>query len=526
MLEQFYFSSSDDAAVQLAFDDLGYWVFIIVFAMIFIALIIANTLIRNIKPLRHALMPSPVLGGFILLAFLAIYEAIAGKPLINTGVLEMITYHCLGIGFIAVALKTKEKAEKNKKANIGVFDSSLVTVSTYLLQGVIGLVISFALYAIMNAWPASGVLVPMGYGQGPGQAMNWGANYENNTVGSLFGAFVGGKSFGLTIAAMGFICSSVGGVLYLNHERRKGNIKFVQSENYKEEVTVKTFTDENEISANTTIDKFSVQFALVFISYLISFGIIYGISKACDASGVAFLINTVKPLFWGFNFIIGTGIAVLVKGFLKKLMDKGYCRKKYINNYLLDRISGLVFDVMVVASIAAIRLDAFGKKEFIVPLVLMCVAAGVGTFFYTKHVCKKLFAKDGYFEESFLCMYGMLTGTASTGVILLRQIDPGFKTPACNNMVFQTLYSLVLGAPIMLLMSFVAKNELQLGLGIAIYAVLFLVMYALIRRRDISRFIKIKKGIPVADGAEGGASTQEGISVEDITEEITETKAE
>ncbi len=31
-------------------------------------------------------------------------------------------------------------------------------------------------------------------------------------------------------------------------------------------------------------------------------------------------------------------------------------------------------------------------------------------------------------------MFGMLTGTASRGMILLREIDPNYETPAANNL--------------------------------------------------------------------------------------------
>ncbi len=492
-MEDFY-----SAYITMQFDDLNFWAFVLVMTAIFVVLLIANALIRLIKPLGKALIPSPVLGGFILLAALSIYKAVAGKPLFNTFVLEMLTYHCLGMGFIAVALKTKEKLS-GKKAQKAIFDSSLITVSTYLLQGILGLAISITLYFIIQSWPASGMLVPMGYGQGPGQAFNWGMNYEN-MVSSEFGAFAGGKSFGLTVAAMGFVSASIGGVIYLYSQRRKGNIKFIEKvDTDKENNTVKTFTDENEIPSSKTIDKLSVQLGLVIAAYAVSFALIYGISKGCDASGIKFLINTVKPLFWGFNFIIGTGIAMLFKAVLNRLTKRGIVKKQYTNNYLLDRLSGLFFDVMVVAAIGSIDLTAFARTEFIVPLVLMCVTAAVASFFYVKHVCKHLYAKDGYFEESFLCMFGMLTGTASTGVILLREIDPDFKTPACNNMVFQTLYALVLGAPIMLLMTFVATSFLKLAIGMVIFTVLFFVLYGLIRRDDISRLIKKKRGIAITD---------------------------
>jgi ESS family glutamate:Na+ symporter len=48
-------------------------------------------------------------------------------------------------------------------------------------------------------------------------------------------------------------------------------------------------------------------------------------------------------------------------------------------------------------------------------------------------------------------MYGMLTGTASTGIILLREIDGDFKTPAADNMVYQNFPAIVFGFPMMLL---------------------------------------------------------------------------
>ena len=56
-----------------------------------------------------------------------------------------------------------------------------------------------------------------------------------------------------------------------------------------------------------------------------------------------------------------------------------------------------------------------------------------------------------YYEEQFLMMYGMLTGTASTGIILLREIDGNFKTPASDNMVYQNFPAIVFGFPMMFL---------------------------------------------------------------------------
>lgn len=470
----------------LEFDDINYWSFIIIIAGIFLALLVANVLIKSIKPLRKLLIPAPVLGGFLLLAVLMIYKAITGKALFNTFLLEMITYHCLGLGFVATSLKKKKQSEDKKKSRKGIFNSSLITVSSYLIQGIVGIIISLSLYFIIKSWPGSGILLPMGFGQGPGQAYNWGRNYQNltNEV-SAFGSFENGVSFGLTIAAMGYVAASIGGIVFLNSQRRKGNIKFVGKDEIDRDIdhlTLEDVASPNDIPSSGTVDKLSIQLALIFIGYAISFGIIFAISKACDASGVNFLINTIKPLFWGFNFIIGTGVAVLIKVIINKLQDKKVVKKEYINNYLMNRVAGFFFDVMVVAAIGSIDLTAFANPSFILPLALICALGGIVTYIYVRHVCKHLFSNEGYYEESFLCMYGMLTGTASTGVILLREIDPDLQTPASPNMVYQTLYSVLIGAPVLLLMSFVVKNMTHLLIGLGIYIAYFVILLILIKR--------------------------------------------
>ena len=290
----------------LQFWDISIWTLLLAFAGIFLASLLANALIQTIRPLKKALIPSPVLGGMLLLIFLTVYKAITGTELIEGSVLEIIT---------------------SQKA---ILNSSFFTIGGYALQAVIGLIITVSLYFIINAWPAGGVLLPMGYGQGPGQAFNWGntfSQYEDAV--SEFGAFVGGKDFGLSIAAMGFISASIGGVIYLNIERRKGNVKMQKEVDYTERLKLEDYESEGEIASSDSIDKMTIQFGLVFIIYAISFALLYGISTLCDLSGVGLLVNTVKPLFWGFNFIFGVAVAALYKLIYTKLKDKGVIKKQY-----------------------------------------------------------------------------------------------------------------------------------------------------------------------------------------------------
>jgi ESS family glutamate:Na+ symporter len=468
------------------FWDAGVWSLMIELTILLVAMLTANMLRRLIKPLRQSLIPSSVLGGFLILIANIFYEKITGGAFFNKVTMETLTYHGLGLGFVAMALRSS-KREKTKKSNTAVFDAGVTTVSSYLLQGILGLSITIGFFFLLGSWPASGLLLPMGFGQGPGQAYNWGHIYETATA---YAPFRFGGSFGLTVAAMGFVSAGLGGVIYLHRIKKKGLVNpLLQSTDEEESLTTESISDKGEIPLSESLDKLTVQIGLVVLTYMAAYGVMYLISIGLDSLG-GFFTSTVKPLIWGFNFLIGTVMAILVRNVLKGLTDRG--RRQYLNNFMLARVSGVMFDLMVVASIAAINLTAFSHREFILPLLAVCIVGAVATYLQLAFISKRLYPE--YPHEAFLSLYGMLTGTASTGVILLREIDPLFKTPAANNLVYQQLWAIVFGFPMLLLLGYApigltanpaTSNLTNTWVTLAALAVLFIVMNVILFRREI-----------------------------------------
>ena len=455
------------------FWDVSVWSFIMTLAILLGGMLIANALRRKIPFVRKSLIPSSVLGGFIVLLADRLFEAATGHSMFQAAVLETLTYHGLGLGFVALAWRSIDKS-RGKKAKTDIFNTSTVVVGTYLIQGIVGLVITIILFYLIGSYAAAGVLLPMGYGQGPGQAYNWGNIFQSYTD---YPAFNNGASFGLTVAALGFVSASLGGVFFLNRMRRRGDARTnIQNAEQIESLSAEKITSKGEIPLSESMDKLTVQFALIFVTYFLTFAAMYAVTLLLDKAG-GFFVNTVKPLVWGFNFLVGTAMAILFKNILAFFKRKGVMTREYTNNFMLNRISGAMFDIMVTASIAAIDLSAFRHKEFVLPLVLVCAAGALITYWYNMRVCKFLF--PDYTEEAFLSMYGMLTGTASTGVILLREIDPLFETPAANNLIYQNLWSIILGAPMLLLMGRVARSMTWTWLTLAILAGLLLVILLL-----------------------------------------------
>ena len=83
-----------------------------------------------------------------------------------------------------------------------------------------------------------------------------------------------------------------------------------------------------------------------------------------------------------------------------------------------------------------------------------------------------------YKEEQFMAMYGMLTGTASTGIMLLRELDPEFKTPVNENLVYQNLPAIAFGFPLMLLANLAPTDPLlTLGILFAFFVVMNVILF-------------------------------------------------
>ncbi len=421
-----------------SFWDSSVWGTVSLIGILLMSLLVANALKKSIKLLKASLIPTSVLAGMLLLIFAGIYDLITGDVLFETkffnqsgyNTLEMLTYHTLALGFIASTLKSS-KSKFTKKRATEIFNTGVTTVSNYLLQAVVGFGITIiAAMIVKDFFAAAGVLLPFGYGQGSGQALNYGNIYETE-----FG-FEGGKSFGLTIAALGFLSASIGGVIHLNILKKKNKIKL---ENIKKEnALIEQVEGENEIPMQDSIDKITVQTCFVFAAYLITYLLMHILGS---------LLPSMRSVIYGFNFILGVLSASLFKFILNFLRRKKIMKKEYVNDFLMTRISNFFFDIMVVAGIAAIRLGVLGKYWGI--MLILGVAGLVVTYAYNRFVAKALF-KD-YPEEQFLMMYGMMTGTASTGTILLRELDGDFKTPAADNMVYQNFPAIVFGFPIMLL---------------------------------------------------------------------------
>ena len=108
--------------------------------IIALLVIISNVLRLKIPFVRKSLMPTAVMAGFFLLIL-----KYTGIVKVENSILEMITYHAIAIGFIALSLRVNKNSDESKSGLGIAVKSGAVIVSTYVIQGLVGLIISIFL---------------------------------------------------------------------------------------------------------------------------------------------------------------------------------------------------------------------------------------------------------------------------------------------------------------------------------------------------------------------------------------------
>ena len=246
------------------------WAFPVQLGLLLLFLMLGNILRRKIPLFRNCLIPSALLGGGILLVVDIVANQF-GFVLVDNRQMQVITYHCLAIGFAAMSLKTEKSTHQTRRAQVLEFGA--LQGGTYMLQAMVGLGITLLMFLFTQHGGRvisyiCGLILPLAFGQGPGNALSWDINFTNIPAAQ----FAGNGSFGLSLASIGFVVASVFGVFYINIHKRRGEL-YVRSTEQSQEIADQTKSAEGEIPDNESVDKFSLQVGFVALAYAISYGL-------------------------------------------------------------------------------------------------------------------------------------------------------------------------------------------------------------------------------------------------------------
>ena len=193
----------------------------------------------------------------------------------------------------------------------------------------------------------------------------------------------------------------------------------------------------------------SFHIAFVGLIYLVDYLFIKGIVYLLGLAGGSFT-HQFGNILWAYHAFFATLFALLAGKVLDKLN-----LHHILDDHVLTNISASSVDFLVTAAIMAIELVVV--MEFIVPIAIISIVGGIATTVFVLFMAKRTYSD--YFFERFISIFGLLTGTVSTGLALLRVVDPEYETPAASDLVLGSGLSLFIGFPLLFVINIPALKQ-------------------------------------------------------------------
>lgn len=391
-------------------------------------LVLAEGLAGLLPPLRRLGVPTSILAG--VLGLLLGPELMGLLPL-STEVLEAGVYHALGIVFIALSLQSPRRQQGGGAARHSGRSMAFGITFMVALQTVVGLALVMGLGLLGDdVHPGFGLLLPLGFEQGPGQALSVGGAWEQAGMPS-------GAQVGLIVAAIGFGWSIGAGVPLVAWGRARG---WVAAAPTREEAVDDEASEGGEPFPELPpggLAHLSRQLGAIAAIYALTWGLCLGLSGALVAAGMA----DIAAMIWGFHFMVGALLAMGLRPLLRRLPGGSP-----IHSETQARVAALTVDFATVAALAAIQLAVL--EAFWLPILLVTTVGGLVTLGTALWLAWRAFP-DAPFEHAVL-WFGLSTGTMPTGLALLRMIDPELRSPAPLSAVLGSAGAILGVAPILL----------------------------------------------------------------------------
>ncbi len=434
---------------------------LIAFAWLSGMLLLGALLRAKVKLFQKFLVPASIIGGILGFVLMSL-----GWTKVPHEAFSLIAFHLFGLGFVSIGLTGTDNTSKGVGKTVlkGSIWMALLFTASLCLQSLLGVGIIYGLNAFMEPiYQGLGLLVGHGYTQGPGQTLAIAAVWEKNFH------VQDAMSIGLTFAAVGFFVAAFVGVPLANWGVRKGFAANAPKDlpyDFLKGILEKGSTESagRLTTHSATIDGLAFHVALV--------GFVYGLAYLlCYFLKYNVLSGPWAELTFGMIFFYGLLVALLVRVVMNKL---GVIH--LINNDIQRRVTGTTVDYLLVATMMAVQMTVVTK--YIVMLSLVCILAALLTTFLILYFGRRV---GEYGFERAMMMFGYCTGTAASGLLLLRIVDPEFKSPVAMEAGVMNLFCVFTATHVVFMAGAVAAPTKSLPMLLIVEAVTAVVCLALIK---------------------------------------------
>jgi len=385
-------------------------------------LLLGKILRANIKILQTLFLPSAIIAGFIALACGPYGLALIPDWVIQhwsplPGVLINIVFATLFLGVNIPGIR--------KIWDAGGSQLCFGTIAGMGQYFIALLVTGLILVPLFKVHQLFACIVEVGFSGGHGTAVGMKDAFKGY-------GFSAGGDLALMSATVGILTAVIGGMILINIAIRRDYCTHLSVKKgiprFKKKGLIpkdKRFSIATATVALETIEPLSLHFAIVAIAIAIGWAFLSGL-QAIHSEFDKF------PLF----------PLAMIGGLIVQKISIAFKIDKYYDKSTFDRILGFSLDVLILSAIATIKLDVFIANFW--PFLIIMATGITWMVFCAAFLAPRMF-RNFWFERG-ITEFGMQTGVTAVGLLLLRVVDPLYKTDTAKAFGFkQMIYEPFLG---------------------------------------------------------------------------------
>lgn len=396
-----------------------------------LALLVGKLIRVRVGFVQTLFLPASIVGGALLLLLGPEVLGRVGGPFGENGlftepmvsVWSSLPGLLISVVFATMFLGNKLPSPKRAVKLVGPQLSLGISMSS--AQYVVGLLLAALVLVPMFAAPAmSGALIEIGFEGGHGTASGMRPVFEEL-------GYAEGADLAVGLATVGIVGGIVIGIVLINWGVRTGKTELLNgSATMSDDERRGVYAVEESNSAGemtsrpSSIEPVTLHFSLVAVAILIGLGILEGLQWIEQQTYASVMLDESTPLEI-FAYVPLFPIALL-GGVILQVIARRTGLDRFIDRDIMQRIQGLALDLLVVAAIATLSLEAIGDNIWLfVILAVAGVAVNLALFlFLASRIIGRFWFERGIGD------FGQSMGVTATGLILMRVVDPEGRSPA------------------------------------------------------------------------------------------------
>ena len=228
-----------------------------------------------------------------------------------------------------------------------------------------------------------------------------------------------GQTIAVTNATIGLLCGIFGGVVLINIAARKGWTRYLNTSDSNLSIT----NTENELYS---ADEQKPQDTRLAVSGKVIDNFAFHAAILCIAVFLGWVATYLLKTY--LKFSVSWFVTAMFAGGLVQLVLNRTKWGDAVDTKVYSRIQGISLDFLVAGAVASMNLKALADN--IVPILIVSIVLMVFMVLYSLVYARGIFGKDWF--ENAMMTYGMYTGVAATGMLLLKVCDPEAKSDALS----------------------------------------------------------------------------------------------